>query len=80
MADVTPTPEIAVRNIKSVQLGDRRIFTADFSIMSALMNHNTLKGLAKSTSAEHKRHLTQFLKNATVLSYVTAKHGSYKAK
>lgn len=78
LPDVNPTPEIAVRDIKSHVIGTTRVFIGDFSIMSALMNHAALRGLSKSSEPAHKKQLAQLLKNAIVLSYVTAKHGSYK--
>lgn len=78
LAAINPVPEISLRSVKSQKLyGDQRVFTADFSLMSALMNHSTLKGLQSNPS--HKKHIDQLLKNTIVLNYITAKHGAYKA-
>ena len=76
---VNPAPEIALRNVQSqVVAGGQRLFTADFSIMSALMNHPVLQELTHNGRRTHKKEIEQLLKNALVLACVTSRHGVYK--
>ncbi|MBX9725311.1 MAG: hypothetical protein K2X81_28160, partial [Candidatus Obscuribacterales bacterium] len=78
---VNPTPQIAVREIKSQPLKNGlRAYSADFSILSALLNHESLKGLNKTEDPVLRQHFEQVLKTACVLTYVTSKHGAFKVR
>ena len=78
-ADICPTPEVAVRDVKEHgRFGELRAFTAEFSMVSALVDHAALRALTRSPSSEHRKHVEQLLKNACVLTVVCGKHGAYK--
>jgi hypothetical protein len=78
-ADVNPTPDIAVRDIKDFgKTGELRTFTADFSLLSAILENPTLRALSKSSDRAHKKQIERVLKNACAATVVTGKSGVYK--
>jgi hypothetical protein len=78
-ADVNPTPDIAVRDIKDFgKTGELRTFTADFSLLSAILENPTLRALSKSSDKSHKKQIERVLKNACAATVVTGKSGVYK--
>lgn len=70
---------IAMRNVRrEVISGGLHAFGGEFSMVSALTTHPALRSLCQSKVKGHRAHLDPILKNACILSYVTARHGAYK--
>jgi hypothetical protein len=74
-----PVPAVAVRKQSEQQLADgSKLFTSEFSLLSAMSKLDTLQSLKHSAKANDRILYGKMMKNATVLQLVTAPRGPYK--
>ncbi len=77
---VNPTPRIATRNTRKLELGDGITgFLSEFSIPSALSQVIPLKKLVASSNESDRRLAHSLLKNAVLFTHFAAAAGPYKA-
>lgn len=73
-----PPGQIALRNVRGVDLGNATALLSDFSIPGALANGGLYKKLSKSSDASDQAVLEQMMKSAASVHNSTAHKGPYR--